>query len=297
MYSSYHTYCNHYCMPTRGRQKRVCILFIVSQNAKSTVRPTVVRYLSIRVDKTASVRANTRPDLPRAVVDGGPRWPFSKVPTPSNAHTPKNTMLAPFRLARELRLWEADQRVSSSGGISRDRDRPRPSKSGSSTVGSSAPVPSNDGGQSYEEWLSTQKSEQEDAPPPPYSLEAEEPAPGASSSASVPPATSHGTSTGQAAVSTPSASSVPPSTSVGQATAAPAQVSDHPSNVNPPPVNQQAYPAVHGYGAYPSNVTSSLPLQRSQQRRDCNGRHRSQPSGRMSVRHSLLSHTTSAMGL
>lgn len=82
-----------------------------------------------------SARDNTRPDLPRAVGGGRPRPPLSRVPTPNSAQTPRNTMLAPLRLARELRLCEGDNSASSSGTTSRDNERPRPSESGSTNSG------------------------------------------------------------------------------------------------------------------------------------------------------------------
>ena len=50
-----------------------------------------------------SARARTFPVLSKALVEDG-NLPVAEVPTPNNAHTPKNTIVAPLRLARELRL-------------------------------------------------------------------------------------------------------------------------------------------------------------------------------------------------
>ncbi|KAJ2933265.1 hypothetical protein H1R20_g3825, partial [Candolleomyces eurysporus] len=98
-----------------------------------------------------------------------------------------------------------------------------------------------DGGQSYEDWLASQKSDQgEEAPPPPYSLEAEEPAApiAQAAPAEVPPQST--------SVAPASTGAVAPALAASVSGASQSQGPSAPTAASPPPVNQQTYPQNFG---------------------------------------------------
>ncbi|KAJ2912412.1 hypothetical protein MD484_g8005, partial [Candolleomyces efflorescens] len=121
-----------------------------------------------------------------------------------------------------------------------------PSSAGPSGAGSSSGA-GGDGGQSYEDWLASQQTNQsEEAPPPPYSLEAEEAAPATQATpATVPPSVS---------AAPASTGAVAPALAASVSVASQSQGSGGPTVASPPPVNQQTHPP-HQYG--PQGTTSN----------------------------------------
>ncbi|KAF6758877.1 xylosidase/arabinosidase [Ephemerocybe angulata] len=136
---------------------------------------------------------------------------------------------------------------------------------GSSSGAGSSRNTGDDPGQSYDEWLANQRTEVEEAPPPPYTMEVEElesaaPAPATQAPAVASAAPS--TAAPQVQVQAPAHTTAPP---VVVASGPPIDAMAHhrPPTASPPPVNYQSRPGQqqpYSQAPAPSNSTSPPPL-------------------------------------